>query len=66
MIDGKINEENESTKEFIINRLKIDDTIDFSFSGYPAQLLSIFNYNELFFLEKIKHQNVLYVQKNCE
>ena len=35
-------------KEKLIKDLKIDDSIDFSSSGYAAQLFSIFNNNKLF------------------
>jgi hypothetical protein len=35
-------------KRITFKNLKIDDTIDLSFSGYAAQLFSIFNNNSLF------------------
>ena len=38
-----INEEDELKKEELIEKLKIDDTIDFTSSGYAAQLFSIFS-----------------------
>ena len=38
----------------LIDNLKILDNIDFSSSGYAAQLFSIFNNNELFCLKENK------------
>ena len=42
-IDAIINEINDEKKEELINQLKFDDSIDFTSSGYAAQLFSIFN-----------------------
>ena len=50
-IDEIINEEDELKKEELIEKLKIDDTIDFTSSGYAAQLFSIFS-NNLYFCVK--------------
>ena len=52
--DEIINEENEDKKEQLIKNLKIDDTIDFTSSGYAAQLFSMFNNNPLFFFKENK------------
>ena len=43
----------------LINELKIDDTIDFSSSGYAAQLFSIFNDNELFCFRENKEEECI-------
>ena len=53
-IDEIINEGDDNKKQILINQLKIDDTIDFSSSGYAAQLFSIFNNNSLFCFKENK------------
>ena len=53
-IDEIINESDDNKKQILINQLKIDDTIDFSSSGYAAQLFSIFNNNSLFCFKENK------------
>ena len=53
-IDEIINETDENKKEELIKQLKIDDTIDFSSSGYAVQLFSIFNNNLDFFIKENK------------
>ena len=53
-IDEIINETNENKKEELIKQLKIDDTIDFSSSGYAVQLFSIFNNNLDFCIKENK------------
>ena len=40
--------------KYLIKKLKIDDNIDFSSSGYAAQLFSIFNIMIIFASRKIK------------
>ena len=50
-IDEIINEKDELKKEELIEKLKIDVTIDFTSSGYAAQLFSIFS-NNLYFCVK--------------
>ena len=47
-IDAIINEEDNEKKLKLIEELKFDDTIDFSSSGYAAQLFTIFNNNTIF------------------
>ena len=42
-IDEIINEDDELKKEELIEKIKIDDTIDFTSSGYATQLFSIFS-----------------------
>ena len=42
-IDAIINEEDIEKKEELIKQIKFDDSIDFTSSGYAAQLFSIFN-----------------------
>ena len=53
-IDEIINEKEENKKEELIKQLKINDTIDFSSSGYAVQLFSIFNNNLDFCLKENK------------
>lgn len=53
-IDEIINKENEDKQELQIKNLKIEDTIDFTSSGYAAQLFSIFNNNPLFCFKENK------------
>ena len=50
-IDAIINEQDEDKKKDLIKQIKFDDNIDFSSSGYAAQLFSIFN-NKLDFCIK--------------
>ena len=58
-IDAIIKEANEEKKLKLINELKIDDTVDFSSSGYAAQLFSIFNDNELFCFRENKEEECI-------
>ena len=44
-IDEIIKEKDEIKKEQLIKQLKVDDSIDFTSSGYAALLFSIFNNN---------------------
>ena len=53
-IDQIINETDETKKEDLIKQLKLDDVIDFSSSGYAAQLFSIFNNNIFFCIKENK------------
>ena len=53
-IDEIINETDEEKKMLLIENLNIVDSIDFSSSGYAAQLFSIFNNNPLFCLKENK------------
>ena len=53
-IDAIINEEDDVKKAKLIDELIFDDTLDFSSSGYAAQLFSIFKNNTIFFLGENK------------
>ena len=58
-IDEIIKEKDERKKEELIKNLKIDDAIDFSSSGYAAQLFSIFNNNIYFCLRENKESECI-------
>ena len=51
-IDEIIGENNEDKKKSLIENLKLDDAIDFSSSGFVAQLFSIFNNIKYFCLKE--------------
>ena len=53
-IDEIINETDDEKKMLLIENLNIVDSIEFSSSGYAAQLFSIFNNNPLFCLKENK------------
>ena len=53
-IDEIIIKTNEEKKEELIKQLKVDDKIDFSSSGYAAQLFSIFNNYKYFCIKENK------------
>ena len=62
-INDIINEINDEKKEELINQLKFDDSIDFTSSGYAAQLFSIFNNKIDFFIKENKTLECILCEK---
>ena len=62
-LDKIINEEDE--KKIFIKQLKIDDTINFSSSGYAAQLYFKFNNNHLFYFKESKSMECFICEMKC-
>ena len=62
-LDKIINEEDE--KKISIKQLKIDDTINFSSSGYAAQLFSKFNNNHLLCFKESKSMECFICEMKC-
>ena len=58
-IDEILKEDDEKLKEELIKKLKIDDTLDFTSSGYAAQLFSIFNNYSYFCLKENKESECI-------
>ena len=66
-IDEIIKEKDEIKKEQLIKQLKVDDSIDFTSSGYAAQLFSIFNNNlDFCFKENKTTECILCGKKSLE
>ena len=62
-IDAIINEQNEEKKEELIKQIKFDDSIDFTSSGYAAQLFSIFNNKVEFCIKENKTLECILCEK---
>ena len=62
-IDSIIIEDDIEKKEELIKRIKFDDSIDFTSSGYAAQLFSIFNNKLEFCLKENKYTECILCEK---
>ena len=65
LIDQIVSEQDETKKSNLINQLKIDTGIDFTSSGYAAQLFSIFKNKKYFcFLENTTSECIICQKKS--
>ena len=66
LIDQIIKEEDEKRKELLIEKLKVDNRIDFTSTGYAAQLFSIFKNISYFCFKESKQTECIICGKKTE